>query len=462
MVELPEDVKKFIKTVQKAGFECYAVGGPVRDLLLKRSQKDWDFATSATPEEIIKIFPESFYDNKYGTVGIKIPASPAGGSDGVIFEITPFRKEGKYSDSRHPDEVAWAKTLQEDLARRDFTINAMAVTMELKKNRSLEKNDSSITIIDLFGGQKDLQDKIIHAVGDANTRFSEDALRLMRAIRFATQLGFTIEEKTWQAIIANSELIAKISSERVRDELIKMLSSDYPADGVKLLYNAGLLDYILPELTKGVGVNQKGTHHTDDVFTHCLKCLEHCQNKNWVVRFATLIHDVGKPITYKERNGKATFYNHETVGAHVAKDIATRLHFSKEDREKLYMLVRWHMFSVSEFITDAAVRRFIRRVGPENTTDMLDLRTADRLGSGTPPTSWRHEEFKKRIIEVQKHIPSVNDLAIDGNDIMKTLGIGPGPKIGQIMSKLFEEIMEDPKINEREYLLKRIKEISNV
>lgn len=435
MVNLPDNVKKFIEDFSK--YQCYAVGGCVRDLLLGRENYDWDFTTSATPEEIIKIYPDSFYDNSFGTVGVKI-------TNDTIFEITPFRKEGKYSDSRHPDKIEWAKTIEEDLARRDFTINAIAFSSYL---------------VDPYNGQKDLNNKIIRAVGNPNDRFSEDALRLMRAIRFATQLGFTIEEKTWLAITRNCELITKISNERIRDELIKILSSDFPADGIRLLYNSGLLEQILPELVKGVEVSQKGTHHLDDVFTHSLKALEACQNKNWVVRFATLIHDVGKPITYVERDGKATFYNHETVGAHIAKEIASRFHFSKTDREKLYTLVRWHMFSVSEFITDAAVRKFIRRVGFENTTDMLDLRTADRVGSGTPPTSWRHEEFKKRIIEVQKHIPSVTDLKVNGKDVMETLNIPPGPKVGLILKKLFEEISENPKKNEREYLLRRIKQL---
>lgn len=449
MIELPDQVRKFIKAFQNAGLECYAVGGSVRDLLIGRQteeSKRFDLTTNATPPEIQKLFPDSFYNNAFGTVGVK--------TDGDMFEVTTYRKEGKYSDMRHPDTVEWARTIEEDLARREFTMNAIAVT--LKKNRSSEKNDSSITVVDPYGGQEDINQKIIRSVGDSSDRFGEDALRMMRAVRFATQLGFTIEEKTWRAMTTNSELITKISSERIRDELIKILSADYPADGIKLLYNAGLLEYILPELVKGVGVSQKGTHHVDDVFTHSVKCLEYCQNKNWLVRFATLLHDVGKPVTYKERGDKATFYNHETVGAHIAKEIANRLHFSKEDREKLYILVRWHMFSVSEFITDAAVRRFIRRVGPDNTADMLDLRTADRLGSGVKPTSWRHEEFKRRIIDVQKHIPTVADLKVDGNDVMKILGTGPGPQIGEILSKLFEEIMEDPKKNEREYLLKRI------
>lgn len=437
MINLPKSVLDVIETVQKAGFEAYAVGGSVRDTLLGRPTKQWDFTTSAPPEQIQKIFPNSFYNNKFGTVGIKM--------DGDIYEMTPFRKEGKYSDIRHPDEVSWAKTLEEDLARREFTVSAIAT--------------DGTKIIDPYHGQEDLKNKIVRSVGNPVDRFSEDALRMIRAIRIATQLGFTIEDETFRAIKQNAQLITRVSSERIRDELIKILSSDYPADGIRLLQNAGLLEYILPELVKGIGVHQKGTHHNDDVFEHSLKALELSKNKNWVVRLATLLHDIGKPVTFKEQNGKATFYNHETVGAHIAKAIADRLHLSREDREKLYTLVRWHMFSVSEFLTDAAIRRFIRRVGKEYTADMLDLRIADRLGSGSRETSWRLEKFKDRIIEVQKHTPSVTDLKVNGRDVMKVLKIKPGPKIGEVLNKLFEEITEDPNKNEKTYLLMRIKEL---
>lgn len=448
-LQLPPKVQEIILAFKKNGYECYAVGGSVRDLLLNRPTHDWDFTTNATPEEIQKLFPDSFYDNSFGTVGIKSRDEDLKTKD--VYHITPFRTEGNYSDNRHPDTVAWGKDLLEDLSRRDFTVNAMAVDLDPKTEET--------KIIDPYGGQHDLDYGDIKAVGDPNKRFSEDALRLMRAIRFATQLTFKIEDKTWEAIKANASAITKISSERIRDELIKILSAEFPADGIRLLYNAGLLEHILPELVKGAGMTQKGTHHKDDVLTHSIKALEHCKSDNWIVRFATLIHDIGKPATFVERNGKATFYNHETAGAHIAKAICDRLHFSKADKDKVYMLVRWHMFSVSEFLTDAAVRRFIRRIGPENTTDMIDLRIADRLGSGSRETSWRLEDFKKRIIEVQKHIPSVTDLKVNGKDVMEVLTLSSGPKVGEILAILFEEIMEDPEKNEREYLLKRIKEI---
>lgn len=438
-ISLPPEVFGFIQALEKAGFVCFAVGGSVRDTILNRPTKQWDFATNAKPEEIQELFPDSFYNNSFGTVGVKMDSDD-------IFEVTTFRREGKYSDQRHPDEIAWAETIEEDLARRELTISAIATNGK--------------TVVDPYGGQKDLENKIVRSVGSPADRFGEDALRMIRAIRIATQLGFAIEEDTFNAIKGKNQSIVSVSPERIRDELVKILSSQYPSDGIKLLNNAGLLEFVLPELVLGIGVTQKGTHHTDDVFEHSLKALAACPNENWVVRFATLLHDVGKPVTFMERNGKATFYSHETVGANIAKNIALRLHFSKEDREKLYMLVRWHMFSVSEFLTDGAIRRFIKRVGPENTTDMLDLRTGDRVGSGAKKSSWRHEDFRERIVEVQKHIPSVNDLLIDGNDIMKELKITPGPRIGKILAVLFGEISEDPTKNDRDYLLSRLKEIS--
>jgi len=446
-LNIPKKVKETIQTMQTAGFECHIVGGSLRDLLLNCPCHDWDFTTNATPEEIQKVFPDNFYDNSFGTVGIKIKNES--GETIETFEITPYRKESAYSDMRHPDSVEWAKTLEEDLNRRDFTINAMAATIT---------DEEKFKIIDLFNGQEDLKNNTIRAVGKADSRFKEDGLRLMRAVRFATQLGFQIENETWQAIKANASLLKNISGERIRDELMKIFSSDFPADGVQLLFNSGLLEEILPELTKGVGMNQPG-HHIHDVFTHSLQALRHCKNTSWLVRFATLIHDIGKPATYQIRGGKPTFYGHEVVGAHIAKDIANRLHFSKEDRDKLFMLVRWHMFSVSEFLTDSAIRRFIRRVGPENTADMLDLRIGDRLGSGSKETSWRLEEFKERILEVQKHIPSVKDLKVNGKDVMETLNVPPGPIVGKILNQLFEEIMEDPSKNEREMLIGRIIEL---
>jgi len=446
--DIPDVIKNVYQKIKDAGFSIYLVGGPVRNMLLEKDVKDWDFTTNATPEEILKLFPEGFYDNQFGTVGIPV--------DKTIVEVTTFRTEQEYKDFRHPTEVTWGKTIAEDLERRDFTINAMAFTL----------SPLPFTLIDSFGGQDDLNRKIIRAVGDPNKRFKEDALRLMRAIRFATQLGFTIEENTWKAIQQDAMLLPLISAERIRDELVKILASDFPYEGIMLLKNANLLQHILPELLEGIKLSQArpGRHHIYDVFTHNVLALKLCPSKDPVVRFATLIHDIGKSrVVGKDENGLVIFYNHEIAGAQMAYEICNRLHFSKKDRNKIVSLIRWHMFTVDEHITDAAVRRFIRRIGVENVKDMIDLRMGDRLGSGIPESraeSWRLKKLKERIEEQLKPAPfSINDLAIDGNDIMKALQIKPGPQVGKILQKLFEEVDEDLSKNTMEYLLERIKNL---
>jgi len=462
--KLPLPVVKTLETLKKAGHQAYIVGGAIRDLLTNKLIDDWDFTTDATPTQIQKLFTNSFYDNKFGTVGIPIPKKNKK-DEYDIFEITTFRTETSYKDKRHPDKVSWGKTLSQDLARRDFTINAMAAKITNEKKKKIKDKDDNefyhlrLTLIDPHGGQKDLQNRLIKTVGNPNKRFAEDALRMMRAIRIATELSFVIDPNTFSAISQNAANITHISKERIRDELIKIIASNHPADGIKLLKNSKLLSYLIPELELGYGMTQKG-HHIYDVFTHSLESLKHCPSKNWQVRFAALIHDIGKPQTAKGKGKNRTFYNHEVVGARIAKEIAKRLRFKKKDADKLFILVRWHMFSVSEFLTDAAVRRFIRRVGKENISDIINLRIGDRLGGGCETeTSWRLRKFLKRVQEVQKHTPSVHDLKISGHDIMEKLKIKPGPKVGKILNTLFEEITDDPKKNTKKYLLNRLKEM---
>lgn len=442
-VPLPPFVKNILKKFQGAGFEIYIVGGAVRDILMDKRVIDWDFTTNATPEQILELFPEGFYDNQFGTVGIAHKSSPK------PYEITTFRREIGYTDKRRPDKVEWGKSLEEDLARRDFTINALALNPQLK-------------LIDPFGGQEDLKNKIIRAVGNPVERFNEDALRMMRAIRIASELGFVIEEETFEAIKLHASLIQHIAAERIRDELFKILASSYPYEGMMMLRNSGLMAQILPELEETFGVEQKspGRHHIYDVGTHSFLALKHCPSKDPLVRLATLLHDIGKPKTHKVTgDGVVTFYNHEVVGARLAKGIAGRLRLSKKQRERLWTLVRWHQFTVDERQTDSAIRRFIRRVGKENIQDMLDLRVGDRLGGGARETSWRLEKFKKRLEEVQKQPFSVHDLKVTGNDVMEILGIPPGPKVGEVLEKLFAEVEKDQKKNTRKYLLNRIREI---
>ena len=448
-VNLPQKVVDIIETFEKAGFEIYVVGGAVRDILLGKIVDDWDFTTNAQPEEIQKLFPDSYYTNNYGTVGV--PSNEEGMNP---YEITTFRTEHGYSDARRPDKVEWGKTLEEDLVRRDFTINALAI----------KKDASDYQIIDLFDGRVDLDKKVIRAVGDAHERFSEDALRLMRAIRIASELGFTIEKNTFDAIRANAVLINKIAKERVRDELLKIMASPNPYEGMLLFRSSGLMREVLPELEKTFGVEQKspGRHHIYDVGNHSLYSLKAVAEKNTdpIVRFATLIHDVGKSQTYKKlESGTITFYNHEVVGARIAKHLAQRLRFSKKDLDKLWKLVRYHQFSVNENQTDSALRRFIKHVGPELVSEMLDLRVGDRLGGGALETSWRLEEFKRRLVEVQKQPFAVKDLKIGGNEIMKELNIKPGPKVGEILNQLFNEVVENKIPNEREELLKAAKKL---
>lgn len=444
IVSPPKKVIDLIKTFDRANFEIYIVGGSARGLITQHPVTDWDLTTNARPEQIQALFPKnSFYNNKYGTVSIV-----TGKNKNDIFEVTTYRTERGYSDKRRPDEISWGQTLEQDLERRDFTINAIAIDWLKQKT------------IDPHHGQKDLVDKIVRTVGNPDQRFLEDALRLIRAVRIATQLGFVIENKTLDSIKKNSKLIGEIAKERVRDELIKLLISDFPADGITLLYNTKLLEKIIPELINGRGVDQ-AKHHTDNVWTHNLKTVQHCPSKDPIVRLAALIHDIGKPETAQKEGKDRTFHNHEIAGAIIAKAIGQRLRFSKKDIDRLYRLVRWHQFTPDEKQTDKAIRRFIRRVGVGNLQDILDVRTGDRLGSGVPQTSWRTELFKKRLIEVQKQPFSIKDLKIDGNDIMKILNIKPGPEIGKILKQLFREVEEDKDRNTKDYLTKRVSKLTD-
>ncbi len=445
MFNLPQEIKNIFEVFKKNGFEIYLVGGAVRDFLLGKTPTNFDFTTNALPPQIQKLFSKSFYNNNYGTVSIPLKSN-------TIVEITPFRKESDYQDYRHPEKIDWAKTLEEDLSRRDFTINAIA--FDGKK------------IIDHFQGQDDLKNKIIKTVGDPDKRFSEDALRLIRAIRFASQLGFLIEEKTRRSIEKNSQLITKISWERIRDEFLKILKSDHPSEGVLFLRNTKLLKYILPELDICFTIPQKSPkrHHIYDVGTHLVMSLKYCPSKDEITRFATLIHDIGKAKTFKkdEKTGLITFYNHEVIGKKLAEKIADRFKLSNKQKEKLVRLVQYHQFTVSEIQTDKAIRRFIRQVSKEYLQDILDLRVGDRVGSGAKPTSWRFELFKKRLIEVQKQPFKITDLKINGNEIMKILNIKPGPKVGEVLKKLFDDVVNKKIENKKEVLIEEVKRLNNI
>jgi len=448
------EVLQIYKKTELAGFEVFFVGGCVRDFLIGKKIKDWDMTTNATPEQIQEIFPDSFYENNYGTVGIPFENKI---EDDVFeknyVEITTYRKESGYGNFRHPENISWGKNIEDDLSRRDFTVNAIAARL---RNGKTEYTDP-------FDGQKDIEKKIIKTVGDPDSRFSEDALRLLRAIRFYAQLDFKIEKKTWDALLKKAFLIEKISKERVRDELLKILGTKRFYEGIELFDESGMLDMVFPELAQGKGVSQvrPGRHHTSDVFTHNILSLKHCPSNDPIVRLATFLHDVGKPyVASTDEDGHVIFYNHEVKGAFVAREIADRLRLSKIQKGKIFTLIRWHMFTVDEKITDSAIRRFIRRVGVENVADMMDLRIGNRLGGGTQVAeSWRLKKFKERVGKELNPPFSINDLAIDGNDIMHELKLSPGPKVGEILKKLFEEVDEDLSKNNKDYLLGKIKEI---
>ena len=448
MSSLPKSVIAFLEKFRKNNFQIYIVGGAVRNLLFGKEITNWDFTTDATPEEILKLFKDAYYNNTYGTVSIPI--------GDLIFEITPFRREGKYKDFRHPEKVAWAKTIDEDLSRRDFTINAMALRLV-----SLAQGKPTYEVIDLYEGQKHLEEKLIVAVGNPDKRFNEDALRLIRAIRFATQLGFMIEEKTRAVIEKNANLITKISWERIRDEFLKILGSDHPSEGVIFLKNTGLLTFILPEVDICFAIPQKSPkrHHIYDVGTHLVMSLKYCPSKDVITRFATLVHDTGKAKTFRRdgRSGLITFYNHEVVGKKLAEKIADRFKLSNKDKDKLVKLVQFHQITVSEIQTDKAVRRFIKNVGPEYLEDIIDLRFGDRIGSGAKPDSWRFDLFRKRLIEVQKQPFLIKDLKVDGNDVMKILKLKPGPKVGEVLKKIFDQVVDKKLKNEKKILVEVIK-----
>ena len=520
---IPEEVKNILNKLQEAGFEAYAVGGCARDLLLNKKPKDWDVATNALPEQVQAIFPDSFYENKFGTVSVKVisdngltpptpllewgrnPKNPPyakGGDGGFKFvEVTTYRVDAKYTDKRHPDAVRFTPNLEDDLARRDFTINAMALgmttdyglrTTAIKPSSPYEGESwdgvnflavdgSQWTVVDPFSGQKDLKNGIIRAVRNAEERFNEDALRMLRAVRFASELSsvkqsFMIEEKTKEAIKKNAAWIQAIAKERVRDEFVKIIMSDKPDEGILLLHDLGLLQYIIPEFTKGFGVAQN-KHHIYSIFEHgifSLKFAAHpvksamadhgARKNNLVVRLSALLHDVAKPQAKRGEGEDATFYNHDIMGARLAARILERLRFDNDTIDRVFNLIRHHMFVYDiGAVTEAGVRRLLARVGQENMQDLIDLRVADRLGSGVPKAQpYRLRHFQYMLARVQHDAISVKMLKINGNDLMAALKIKPGPKIGAILDVLLAEAIEDASKNEKDLLLERAKQLNEV
>lgn len=488
VMNIPEEIIDIADKLKNARFEAYLVGGCVRDLLRGAvygefvEPKDWDIATNAKPEETQKIFKDSVYENNFGTVLVKVKSDKRqGGTNNLnmlhfpinTVEITTFRLESEYTDKRHPDKIKFAKTIEEDLNRRDFTINAMALKISNLKSLPCRQAGQISNLVDPFGGQKDLENKLIKTVGDADERFNEDALRLMRAVRFATELNFSaqggpvsgwkIEQKTLEAIEKRAGLLETIAKERIRDEFVKIIMSSEAARGILLLEKLGLLKYIVPELREGIGIAQN-LHHIYTVFEHHVKSLDYTARQNYSleIRLSALLHDLGKPKTKYGDGYNATFHGHEIASVKMAIKALERLRFSKDITEKVLHLVRYHMFyyNVGD-VSEAGVRRFLARVGPENVDDLMKIREADRIGSGTPkavPYKNRHLLFMIEKVKTDPISPKM--LKVDGKSVMKIANIEPGPKVGQILSVLLEEVLNDPAKNVKKDLENQIKELA--
>ena len=468
-LEVPKEVAHITTTLEQHGFEAYVVGGCVRDMLLGRDPNDWDVTTNATPQEIEKIFDHTFYENQYGTVGVVnddvVDTIESSKDNNVsretleklekirVIEVTPYRTESDYSDNRRPDRVEFAQTLDEDLARRDFTVNAIAY------------NPNNQEIIDNYGGVLDLQNKLLQTVGNAEERFDEDALRLLRAIRFATQLGFHVSRETSDAIRKFHVKLSTVSQERIRDEFTKIVMSDNPRDGIELLREHHLLQHIMPEVEAAVGVEQNGSH-VYDVYQHLLRTLQHAADKQWEldIRLAALLHDISKPETrrWSQEKKDYTFYGHEVVGSRVAKRILQRLKYPTAIVSCVTLLVRWHMFfSDPDEISLTAVRRIIRNVGgSENVWALIKLRVCDRIGMGRPKEkSYRLRQYEAMMDEAMRSPVSVKDLKINGDEIMEKFHVKPGKRIGWILHACMAETLHNPENNNHDYLVKHVTQL---
>ena len=455
---IPPEISEVTEALESAGFEAWLVGGCVRDLLRSVTPKDWDVTTNANPDQIISIFSKTFYENTYGTVGVVNESIPENESDPErlklrIVEVTPFRKESNYSNFRHPDQIVFTGNLNDDLQRRDFTMNAIAYSV------------SRETLVDLYGGEDDIANHLIRTVGSSNDRFGEDALRVLRAVRFGAELGFAIESETLQGIQNNAHRLEYIAKERIRDEFSKIILSARPMDGIILANHTHVLEYIVPELAAGISCEQNGDH-IYDVWEHNLRAVQHAADRNWPfhVRLSALFHDIGKPATRKWSPEKSdwTFYGHDVVGGRMTEKIASRLKYPKKTIDTVSKLVRYHLFfSDIEKITLSAVRRIVRNVGPELVWDLMDVRSCDRIGMGRPKeTPYRMRKYHSMIEEAMRAPVSVGMLKIDGKGIMELLGETPGPRIGWILHALFDEILDDPDLNTQEYIHERVQSLS--
>ena len=436
-------IRSIVTTFSESGFECYLIGGSVRDLLMGAPAYDFDFATNARPQQVMKLFKRVIPTGiKHGTVSLLF-------NDDATYEITTYRADGKYVDGRRPESISFSDTLEEDVMRRDFTINGLAYDV-IKQE-----------LIDYVGGLDDIDRRIIRTIGDSIDRFSEDGLRPYRACRFAAKLHFTIDSGTFDAIGKTLDVARLVSAERVRDELLKLLDADTPSVGFEYLRESGLLDLMIPELARCYGVVQN-KYHMYDIYYHSIYSCDAAPSGNHIVRIAALLHDIGKVATRREGDdGDYTFYNHEVIGSRIAKKILSRLRFSNEEISQITNLISNHMFHYTDEWTDGAVRRFMRKVGVENIDDLFMVRFSDREGNGMrgglPAPIGKLRRRMERVIEEENAI-TVKDLDIDGHVLMNEFSITPGPTIGKILNHLLELVLDEPEINERDILLEKARE----
>jgi tRNA nucleotidyltransferase (CCA-adding enzyme) len=435
--QVPEPVMRLLQTLWSNGHAAYVVGGSLRDALLGREPYDWDLTTDARPDRIQELFPGSIYENRFGTVAIK--------RDDVEYEITTFRSDHGYADHRRPSHVEFGDSLDEDLARRDFTVNAMAWGAEASRDRTIP----SPALADPLGGTADVRSRVLRAVGDPDTRFREDALRMVRAVRLAATLDFSIEPETLAAIRRQAKLARHLSGERIAAELLRLLAADRPSVGFRLMDETGLLDVIAPEFAAQRGILQNKIAG-EDLWQHTLRAVDAPGPGRPIVRLAALLHDIGKPAT-ESPDG---YPDHEKVGAEMAEAFLARLHVPRSTLQRVSHLVRSHMFTYEPAWSDAAVRRFINRIGPEALDDLFALREADNLGSGLPAETGL-TELRRRVREqLEAHVAlSLKDLAIDGDDLIRELGLASGPRLGRILQALLDQVIVDSGLNDRPTLL---------
>ncbi len=443
--QAPPALRHVLSELEGRGFKAYAVGGGVRDLLLERDVKEWDVATDATPSAVQEVFPRTIPTGiAHGTVTVVV--------DERSVEVTTFRRDSEYIDARHPKQVFFSTNVEEDLARRDFTVNAIAYRPAGDEVKAAE------------GAFRDLAARTIRTVGDPVDRFREDGLRPLRAIRFACRLDFDIDESTFHAIPQVLDRVSLVSLERVRDELMKILQCEKPSRGLDLMHQSGLLAMFLPELDSSRGVPQN-EFHAYDVYWHSLCTCDAVPRDKPLVRLAALLHDIGKPAMREERDGRVTFYNHQHAGAEIAAGIMDRLRFSSSQREYVVRLVENHMFDYHSDWTDGALRRFVRRVGIDAVADAFDLRIADYVGNGLKQGFPHYlDEMRARIDKIleEDNALSEADLAVDGNDVMTELGLGPGKEVGVTLRELLELVLDNPALNSREELLARLREMKRL